>query len=930
MAGQQVICSVTLIIVYCSLVNVFVNCNMRSRYNSRDAFDEIMTKINSIDGSNCKVVQDLHLPNSSVSHIPVTKTLGTQPVFPNRTGLLQIHNMALSRGIFFSFILQKAHDDFEPGLLYHFMSVIADVGANRVVNASATYFSPNMSFTPSYSQFFNKTLPLFAPRAYRADDFNDPIRLQRISTLNTIVAEDLGAIPNNSRSSNYSDPMYKINNWFKSWLPDTAKRQDSKLTYNVEIAYGNGTNHTFVFHGPPDASDQHGPVKWYKPYFDCGRSNKWIMGGSVPITDRFARHTQFKHIEYPTYVAVSVVETDYTNTDINQCPLGAGNPAPNIFGGTAMCKNQTTQCEPINGFGLRRGGYQCRCKPGYRFPKTVRTPYLGEIIERAPVDDYEKSFKCLPIGYRMVLTQNPELISDDERYAQVEKELKAFGTRNWNFTSKINPNIVRQYIKRQITQETCHKYANTRPEMLELQGDIAHGKELQLENEARMALRLAHFISGFLQSRKPNARYAEFRQPDKPLTEDQMIGEVLSIVMGNFRIQGCGVFFDRNQFPNKTHFAPYAFRKERRNTRNFNVYDYSRKEKKNEYLTKDWFKILKTQWSTNTDDLEEYIAKINIRFNSSGEYSVKFDDYPIQYQAAELRHGYWTKPYFDCGGFHKQWVITYAAPFFGWDKIHYKLEFKGVVTTTMHLEDLDINQCPDDYWVNNAFKDTHRCDKRSTWCMPILGRGFETGGYKCECNQGYEYPFIDYTTYFDGEILEAEYDRLIVDQPSSVLVAMLVSQLLKTLRVVGSNLAAAIINLSFVFLRKTLNCDGFTSMRNNSKVNVVYILPDDRKVKAEGKEGDNLLDIAITNEVDLDGFGACEGTLACSTCHLIFKQEDFDKIPEEATDEELDMLDLAVQLTSTSRLGCQVCLTKELSGIEVTVPPLSADARGSP
>ena len=56
----------------------------------------------------------------------------------------------------------------------------------------------------------------------------------------------------------------------------------------------------------------------------------------------------------------------------------------------------------------------------------------------------------------------------------------------------------------------------------------------------------------------------------------------------------------------------------------------------------------------------------------------------------------------------------------------------------------------------------------------------------------------------------------------------------------------------------------------------------------------------------LDGFGACEGTLACSTCHLIFKDEDFKRLEEEATDEELDMLDLAFGLTDTSRLGCQV------------------------
>ena len=58
----------------------------------------------------------------------------------------------------------------------------------------------------------------------------------------------------------------------------------------------------------------------------------------------------------------------------------------------------------------------------------------------------------------------------------------------------------------------------------------------------------------------------------------------------------------------------------------------------------------------------------------------------------------------------------------------------------------------------------------------------------------------------------------------------------------------------------------------------------------QAKEGDNLLDVVINNDIDIDGFGACEGTLACSTCHLIFSQEDFEKIGEEATDEELDML----------------------------------------
>ena len=110
-------------------------------------------------------------------------------------------------------------------------------------------------------------------------------------------------------------------------------------------------------------------------------------------------------------------------------------------------------------------------------------------------------------------------------------------------------------------------------------------------------------------------------------------------------------------------------------------------------------------------------------------------------------------------------------------------------------------------------------------------------------------------------------------------------------------------------------------------VKVTFVQFDGTKHEAKGKEGDNLLDIIVNENIDIDGFGACEGTLACSTCHVIFKQEDFDHLPEEATDEELDMLDLAYGLTDTSRLGCQVCMTKQLSGIEVQIPEGVNDQR---
>ena len=117
------------------------------------------------------------------------------------------------------------------------------------------------------------------------------------------------------------------------------------------------------------------------------------------------------------------------------------------------------------------------------------------------------------------------------------------------------------------------------------------------------------------------------------------------------------------------------------------------------------------------------------------------------------------------------------------------------------------------------------------------------------------------------------------------------------------------------------------SLQNKPMYTVTYQLGNGEKHEVQAKEGDNLLDVVINNDIDIDGFGACEGTLACSTCHLIFSQEDFDKIDEEATDEELDMLDLAYGLTDTSRLGCQVCMTKALDGVLVKVPEGVNDQR---
>uniref|UniRef100_A0A3Q3VVB3 2Fe-2S ferredoxin-type domain-containing protein n=1 Tax=Mola mola TaxID=94237 RepID=A0A3Q3VVB3_MOLML len=121
---------------------------------------------------------------------------------------------------------------------------------------------------------------------------------------------------------------------------------------------------------------------------------------------------------------------------------------------------------------------------------------------------------------------------------------------------------------------------------------------------------------------------------------------------------------------------------------------------------------------------------------------------------------------------------------------------------------------------------------------------------------------------------------------------------------------------------------GTQPLRSDNKVTVHFINRDGEKITVKGSPGDSLLDVVINEDLDIDGFGACEGTLACSTCHLIFDEDVYNNLGR-VTDEEMDMLDLAYGLTDTSRLGCQICLTKSLDGIVAKVPESVADVRQS-
>ena len=98
---------------------------------------------------------------------------------------------------------------------------------------------------------------------------------------------------------------------------------------------------------------------------------------------------------------------------------------------------------------------------------------------------------------------------------------------------------------------------------------------------------------------------------------------------------------------------------------------------------------------------------------------------------------------------------------------------------------------------------------------------------------------------------------------------------------------------------------------------ITFINPDGESIVVDAPVGLSVLEIAHRNNIDLEG--ACEGSLACSTCHVIVDPQWFELLNEPTEDEE-DMLDLAFGLTHTSRLGCQIIITPELDGLTVKLP----------
>lgn len=98
---------------------------------------------------------------------------------------------------------------------------------------------------------------------------------------------------------------------------------------------------------------------------------------------------------------------------------------------------------------------------------------------------------------------------------------------------------------------------------------------------------------------------------------------------------------------------------------------------------------------------------------------------------------------------------------------------------------------------------------------------------------------------------------------------------------------------------------------------ITFVLPGGAQTEIDVAAGTSILQAAWDNKIDIEG--ACEGCMACSTCHVIIDEPHFDALPDPS-DEEEDLLDLAWGVRPTSRLGCQITVTAAEDGMIVTLP----------
>ncbi|XP_077983046.1 putative G-protein coupled receptor CG31760 [Glandiceps talaboti] len=304
------------------------------------------------------------------------------------------------------------------------------------------------------------------------------------------------------------------------------------------------------------------------------------------------------------------------------------------------------------------------------------------------------------------------------------------------------------------------------------------------EHEALVAVKAGNLLTGLLTT-------AEEHMKGGDAADDYLL---YSVVRSNVEeyptIVGSAIAFDKYYYRDYELFCPYAWRHSGVvNTKDLSIGYYYHDP------AADWFDVPYV-WYANASTA--VIKSTDINSNESYSYDSDAEDAKsLTFPLIGLEHGYWTYPYFDCGG-GDVWMITFSVPFFrlvesnttsfvnhtqgvfdnpdsepGFitESKQLSLEFAGVTTIDVDLDQVDINQCDamDTADVGfDPFVNTHKCKTDTTKCIFIPGQGFKTGAYKCECRKGFYFPnTTSGHTGFNGSQVEDQYNKKLQGLPNN-------------------------------------------------------------------------------------------------------------------------------------------------------------------
>ncbi|XP_015592601.1 probable G-protein coupled receptor 158 isoform X2 [Cephus cinctus] len=249
--------------------------------------------------------------------------------------------------------------------------------------------------------------------------------------------------------------------------------------------------------------------------------------------------------------------------------------------------------------------------------------------------------------------------------------------------------------------------------------------------------------------------------PEVMLSSEYLLhASILSMVEFDEDIFAAGNCYDKLQYRDRWLYCPFAHRLQGQD--GVLVKDLAIEYK---YLSNssEWFYIARKNAERVIANNNQFSHGFHTYTHNESMHTDRIED---EILTVKYEDGRWSKPYYDCGG-GNIWMLTYTVPFFGYANDTYF--FKGTSGIDIDLRRVDIDQCPirPNSSQLNIFAASDKCKKRTTKCVAISGLGFRRGSYRCECKLGFYYPKTKSTTrYYNGTVIEEEYEKLMLGEES--------------------------------------------------------------------------------------------------------------------------------------------------------------------